>query len=226
MTTTATMRRPCWSVTRTTVSEQGLLHVSRARGAGTSLGSGPSFGRGAAVQRGSTYGSVTVRVGSRRVSPRIAVGTCSSNREYVARTASSSSGSRPGPLSSSPTSAVVTIAITSRLNSHRSFASGATSALARALPIAAVHFSPPVAASSKAACAVPSACSSRTAVLVPNPWTPGRLSEVSPRRAARSRYWSGRTPVTIASRSGSSSGEASTPPLRMRSIRVCSSMSE
>ena len=44
--------------------------------------------------------------------------------------------------------------------------------------------------------------------------------------AARSRYCSGRTPVTIASRSGSSSGEASTPPLRMRSILVCSSMSE
>ena len=57
------------------------------------------------------------------------------------------------------------------------------------------------------------------------PRTPGRLSEASPRSAAKSRYWSGRTPVTITSRCGSSIGDASTPPLRIRSIRVCSSIS-
>ena len=56
--------------------------------------------------------------------------------------------------------------------------------------------------------------------------TPGRLSDASPRSAARSGYCSGRTPVTIASRAGSSSGEASTPPLRIRSILVCSLISE
>ena len=56
------------------------------------------------------------------------------------------------------------------------------------------------------------------------PRTPGRLSDGSPRSAAKSRYWSGRTPSSSSSRSAVINGDASTPPLMIRSTRVVSSM--
>ena len=78
--------------------------------------------------------------------------------------------------------------------------------------------------SSKADRASPKAVSSRAAVFGPMPRTPGRLSDGSPRSAAKSRYCSGRTPNSVTSRSAVSTGDASTPPLMIRSTRVWASM--
>ena len=74
-------------------------------------------------------------------------------------------------------------------------------------------------------CRLPSACSSLTAVLAPKPVHAGQVVGGVAAQRGEVEVLLGPDPVTIASRSGSSSGEASTPPLRMRSILVCSSIS-
>ncbi len=123
--------------------------------------------------------------GSLPVNARTAVGTCSSSRVNVSRTAASSSGRQPTPASrSNPSGAAACMAITAQLCRQVSRATSVASFSAVALPSTARHRSPPVAASSKAARAVPNSARSFAAVLGPMPGTPGRLSEASPRSAA------------------------------------------
>ena len=93
------------------------------------------------------------------------------------------------------------------------------------VPMAAATRLPSDARSSNTARAEPSSKSSLAAIFGPMPRTPGRLSDGSPRSAARSRYCAGRMPSMVTSRSAVSIGEASTPPLMIRNTRVCSSIS-